>query len=128
MSLHNISVRAKLICAFSIVLAITIVLGAFSINRLAAVNFYAADVRDNWLPATGDLGRLAEATERLRAQQSVVLITSNDDARRAASERVKATTQHRDKVWESYAATITPQEKELVAEFAREWKAYLELS
>jgi methyl-accepting chemotaxis protein len=52
-SLSNISIRNKVLLAFGVVLATAIGLGGFSIDRLATVNGSAAEVRDNWLPATG---------------------------------------------------------------------------
>jgi methyl-accepting chemotaxis protein len=49
--ISSISIRAKLITAFTLLLAGTIGLGLLAVERLDGVNAIAADLRDNWLPA-----------------------------------------------------------------------------
>ena len=50
--ISSISIRPKLITAFTLLLAGTIGLGLFAVERLDGVNVIAADLQDNWLPAT----------------------------------------------------------------------------
>src|SRR5882762_1313157 len=51
MFLQNLSIRAKVIIAFTLVLVLTGGLGYFAADRLGAVNNAAHDIRTNWLPS-----------------------------------------------------------------------------
>ena len=62
---RNWSVRGKVIAAFAVVLLCTAGLGLFAIGRLSAVNTAAADIRENWLPSTRALGKVAQIAERV---------------------------------------------------------------
>src|SRR3954470_5706799 len=75
-SFSNISIRNKVITAFGVVLITALGLGGFSIDRLATVNGSAAEVRDNWLPATGWLGTISKAVEQYRARQGQLLLAT----------------------------------------------------
>jgi methyl-accepting chemotaxis protein len=70
--------------AFAVVLAATMALGFFADQRMGAINGHAAEIRDNWLPATRDLGNLAAITERYRiAEANHVLSTTPEEMTRA---------------------------------------------
>ena len=72
-SFSNLSIRNKVLLAFGIVLLTAMGLGGFSIDRLSTVNGSAAEVRDNWLPATGWLGTISKAVEQYRAREGALL-------------------------------------------------------
>ena len=65
----HLSIRSKIIAGFAAVLVCTIGLGLFSTQRLEAVNGSAQDIKDNYLPGTRILGRLAQVSERLRSNR-----------------------------------------------------------
>src|SRR3954468_11389386 len=91
--LKNISVRIKVVAAFACVLAIAVALGAFSIQRLNAVNDVAEEVRGNWLPASIALGELNYHSMRYRQLQARYLLRTTDEGRAAeikTMEDVKA--------------------------------------
>ena len=75
-SFSNLSIRNKVLLAFGIVLLTAMGLGGFSIDRLSTVNGSAAEVRDNWLPATGWLGTISKAVEQYRAREGALLLAS----------------------------------------------------
>src|ERR1700760_4535443 len=68
------TIRANVVGAFALALVCTIGLGLFSVQRLDAVNAAAADIRNNWLPSTRLLGRMAQIAERLRSEQGAALL------------------------------------------------------
>ena len=72
--LKNMTIRARVIAAFAVVLCATAALGIFSILRLSAVNAAANDVGTNWLPSANVLGDLSQDFERLRARQGQYLL------------------------------------------------------
>ena len=87
-SLVNASIRTKFIVSFALVLGCTIGLGVFSVMRLAGVSETAADIRENWLPATRMLGIMAQSVERVRLDQYVTATTLNDDRRRTIAAQI----------------------------------------
>ncbi|BBF80899.1 HAMP domain-containing methyl-accepting chemotaxis protein [Asticcacaulis excentricus] len=66
---RHISVRIRIITAFSVVLACTLGLGLFAINRLATVNASLSDLATHWLPASHGLGEAGQSFELARFRQ-----------------------------------------------------------
>ena len=111
----RISIRWKVVAAFAAVLCCTVGLGLFAVQRLAAVNAAAADIRDNWLESVRTLGIIASAAERARSQDALAHIaTAEADkaefARRAADARAELA-----RGWTAYEPTITPGEEQGLA-------------
>ncbi|ESQ75921.1 hypothetical protein ABENE_23490, partial [Asticcacaulis benevestitus DSM 16100 = ATCC BAA-896] len=68
----NMTIRARVIAAFALVLCATIGLGLFSILRLSAVNAAAGDVATNWLPSANVVGDISQDFEQMRLRQMQV--------------------------------------------------------
>jgi methyl-accepting chemotaxis protein len=83
----KISIRAKIVAAFTAVLLCTIGLGIFALQRLAAVDVAAAEIREMWLPSTQTLGRLLPMVERLRAAEALAVTAANDAERKTFASR-----------------------------------------
>ena len=126
-SISNISIRNKVIIAFGVVLITALGLGGFAVDRLATVNGSAAEVRDNWLPATGWLGGISKSLERYRQLQAshIMVTTAAEKDREEAS--LKETFQAFDTAWRLYEPTVTtPTEMAFVAAIKQGLSAYLE--
>jgi methyl-accepting chemotaxis protein len=126
-SFSNLSIRNKVIGAFGVVLITALALGGFAVDRLAVVNGSAAEVRDNWLPATGWLGVIAKSLERYRQLQAahIMAATAADKDREEAS--INETYQAFDRTWRLYEPTVTtPTELAFVAAFKKGWSTYLD--
>ncbi len=80
------SIGAKVTFAFGAALIVTVGLGAFSIQRLGAVNAAATEVRNEWLPSTALMGQLASAVEQYRILESVYLLSASDADTRKRNE------------------------------------------
>jgi methyl-accepting chemotaxis protein len=125
----NMSIRAKVSGAFGLVLAVTIGLGLFAVDRLSAVNAAAAEIRDNWLPATRALSNIATQSEKYRTQLGSFLMVETDQDRRAAQARMKKSLEERQKAWRVYEPTITAgDERRLVDEWSKAWQEQLALA
>ena len=132
--ISSISIRAKLIAAFSLLLAGTIGLGLFAVERLDGVNAIAADLRDNWLPATRTLADMARAAERSRLNQAM----SVDDAESEHLARVKLINEQADVFRAAFAKyqptvdldapDIIVEEKGLARDIDRTWAGYMAAS
>ena len=79
----QLSIRSKIIAGFAAVLICTIGLGLFSTQRLDAVNGNAQDIKDNYLPGTRILGRLAQVSERAAIEPRVTAAGDHRCAARA---------------------------------------------
>ena len=84
---QNLSIRSKVMTAFAAVLAVTVVLGVFSITRLSIVNDGAITVSDNYLVASNGLSDLAANAMRYRQLQASYLLM-NDATVKATRPRV----------------------------------------
>jgi methyl-accepting chemotaxis protein len=129
LSFSNLSIRNKVLVAFGVVLLTTLGLGGFSIDRLATVNGSAAEVRDNWLPATAWLGTISKSLEQYRSRQGQFLMVTNPAQRDRMEGLIGETFQLFDKTWRLYEPTVTtPAEAALVADFKKAWAVYLDHS
>jgi len=83
------SIRFHLAAVFLLFFALVVVLGSFSIWRLANFNLLSADVAEIWLPTTRALGDLNNYTSDFRAVEGGNLLSS-DPSEAAATEREMA--------------------------------------
>ncbi len=127
-SLSNLSIRAKVIGAFGLVLAITLALGLFAIDRVGAVNDTAAEIRDNWLLATKSLGDLAITAEQMRVFEASHTFARTKDDTAGVEQRLANAHSAWQKGWQAYEPTIEPgEERHLVDQLKPEWNVYLEI-
>jgi methyl-accepting chemotaxis protein len=121
------SIGGKVTFAFLAVLVVTIGLGAFSIDRLGAVNGAATEVRNDWLPSTALMGELASAVEQYRIIESIYLLSSGDPDTRKRIEAVMRDQQaHIQKLRNDYEPMVTPgEERALIDEFDKQWVQYM---
>lgn len=82
---HQLRIRAKLLSAFTAMFILIAAMGGFAALELRMVNSGAAELRDNWLPATAALGRMTEAMTRSRqVEAATFLATRPEDQARYA--------------------------------------------
>lgn len=82
----SLSMRAKVGIAMGLLLLSTIGLGVAGLDRLNAVNAAATSIADKWLPSAQSLGMLAARFETVRARQLQLLLSSEDDRKKAERE------------------------------------------
>ena len=129
LSFSNISIRNKVLVAFGVVLITAIGLGGFAIDRLALVNGSAAEVRDNWLPATGWLGTLSKAVEQYRSRQGQLTMSKTPAEIDRQEALMAESLQLFDKTWRLYEPTVTTKEElAIVTPLKKAWSTYLESS
>ncbi|MDB5991228.1 MAG: chemotaxis protein [Herbaspirillum sp.] len=77
---YDLKIATKLMCVVVMVLALSIVLGLFSVGQLNKVNQSAAEMKNVWLPSLRSVLHMREQLARLRAvelQYSVVSADAN---------------------------------------------------
>ncbi len=123
---QNLSIRAKVIGAFGVVLLVTCGLGYFSMSRLSAVNDAAHEIRTNWLPSVRVLGQVMTLTERVKALQNNIINSPPSRDLTSAFSTLQATLDARAKAWKDYQGmTSLPEERRLADEAATQWNAYM---
>jgi methyl-accepting chemotaxis protein len=125
----NYSVRARVIVAFAIVLVVTCGLGGFAVIELGQLNHAAADIRDNWLPATRDLGAFGQAVMRYRQIEATHILRSTAEQKAAEEKTIRDVVEEANKNWQAYDTTVTPGEERRLADAVLQgWKGYLSIS
>ena len=71
---RNLAIRSKLLVLFGVLFLASGGLGLLGLGQTARVNDAAGDIRNNWLPSTVALGKLAMAAEQFRIRTSRLLI------------------------------------------------------
>ncbi|MDG3443974.1 methyl-accepting chemotaxis protein [Nitrospirillum amazonense] len=126
--MKNLSIRHKVILAFSAVLGITLILGVVAMMQAARMNASAMDIRDDWLPSTRAVGQIVQATERFRSLEGSYLLVKEPAMREEVEKRFAATLADFDKSWTAYQPLIGAGEERAAADdIQRIWKTYLGL-
>lgn len=125
--LRKLRIRAKLLTAFATMFALIAIMGGFAALQLRAVNYGASELRDNWLPATAALGRMAESVTRERQVEAASFLAVRPEEK-TRYERVMTETRNATELaWRAYDATVVlPEERRLadaVAEGRRHYQA-----
>jgi methyl-accepting chemotaxis protein len=124
-TISDMSIRTKVLGAFSAVLLATAGLGLFAIDRLSAVNEVAVDVRDNFFGSVTYLGDVAKQSERFRLKRAYVLLATDPAEIVKYETELNATEAARDKAWQAYLPTVdSGEERELANAIEQDWAAY----
>jgi methyl-accepting chemotaxis protein len=129
--LNNLAIRVKIPLGFAVVLAIVVVLGLLSIDRLSAVNGNAEEIRDNWLPSTGQMSKLLTSIYSFRLRESRYLLIAADGGELdKAQADIALGTDRIAKARAAYAPLVVPgtEDDRLIRQFDQEWAAYGTLS
>ena len=87
MTLPNLRVANKLRLAFGLGLAMTILLGAFAVDRMRSIYATGDLIASNWLPSVTALADLRNALDAARQAQSQLLLATSREQRVAGQGR-----------------------------------------
>jgi methyl-accepting chemotaxis protein len=123
--LTRLKIGPRLGLGFASVLALTVVVGAFSVNRLGKVNEATVDLATNWLPATRALGEYQGALAGLRRNEGLFVMADKPEKYEGYAKRAEEYKGKVGQAWKSYAATITAgDEVKLAAAIETAQEAY----
>jgi HAMP domain-containing protein len=126
--LANVSIRAKIIGAFAMVLGCTIALGLFATQRLNAVNEASAQIRQDYLPSTRILGEIAYHTMRFRQLEATAGLAPDAEARGAEEVSMRRVQEQGAKAFEAYEPLVSGgEERRLADRLKQAWADYLSL-
>ena len=125
----RITIRAKIILAFALVLGCTVAMGLFALDRLGQVDEAAAGLRNTNLPATRALGQMAQTSERLRLNQYQAATTLSDDYRQAKIRLAEQQTSLFEAAYADYQPLAgAGEEAALATSIAGSWARYQTVS
>ena len=78
MRFRDLSVTGKIAGAFGCILMVTIALGLFAAKSLTAVDTGGDEIRNNWMPAIGNLGRFEYFETHGRVFQGNYIMATTD--------------------------------------------------
>ena len=123
---YDLKIGNKLLVAFALVIAMTCLLGVFSITQLVKVNQASTDIATNWLPAVRYLGQMQASLARYRISEATHILLA-DEAEMAATDKSMATrlaTLRKQQA--SYAALVSePDEKRIYGTLQQTLDDYL---
>jgi methyl-accepting chemotaxis protein len=126
--LASVSIRAKIIGAFALVLGCTIALGLFATQRLDAVNEASAQIRHDYLPSTRILGEIAYHTMRFRQLEATAGLAPDAAARGAEEVSMRRVQEEGAKAFEAYWPLVSgDEERQLADRLKQAWADYLSL-
>jgi len=112
-TLSRLKIAPRLALGFASVLALTLIVGTFSIVQLSSVNAAAEDLASNWLPSTRSLGEYVIAVYDIRRSQSRLAMTSKPDEVAAQLKAIETRKSLAEKAWGRYLPMVTDaQEKQ----------------
>ncbi|HWY62423.1 MAG TPA: methyl-accepting chemotaxis protein [Rhizomicrobium sp.] len=126
--LNNITVRTKIIGAFALVLAVTVGLGVFAIQRVSAVNNNTVVLSTNYLLAATKLGEVNGSAMRFRQLEATHILASSVAEKAKEEATMTGTLDDVRNSYSAYAATIDPgEERGLNDKLTPLWSRYLEV-
>ena len=123
--LFRMNIKSKITVGFALVLCVTIGFGLFAVHQISKIDRVSIELRDQRLPATRVLGRLAELTERIRSYQGIYFLAESDQERQARSEKNALVITEIKKAIAAYQNLIdSTEKKDLFAKFVSTWHDY----
>ncbi|ADU12160.1 methyl-accepting chemotaxis protein [Asticcacaulis excentricus] len=111
----NLTIRARIVAAFALILFATAGLGVFSVSQLNAVNRSVDDLGSNWLPTANTLGDASQTFELMRLRQSQLLIVAEAE-RPEIVENIAKASKDLEETLESYKTMISNGEEQALAD------------
>ena len=122
---NNRTIKWKIVGVFSLILAVTIGLGAFAIQRLEAVDNYAADLSTNWLAASNALGHIYGDSMRYRQLQAAHAMASTPEQKAKEEATMHEVEAQVEASFKAYWPTIDSAEEKAIADpMQAMWRDY----
>ena len=114
--LARLKIGHRLLAGFASVLVLAIVVGAFSVSRLAQVNANTTDIATNWLLATRELSEYKTQVSILRRAEASSILSGKPDVAAAQTRRVVDVKAKAADAWKIYTSTVDlPEERTIAA-------------
>jgi methyl-accepting chemotaxis protein len=126
---QRLSIRSKLIAAFSLMSVVIAALGLFAIDRVHTMNDITNEVTDDWLPSVSSIGALNAVTGNYRATILRHILMRDAQGMEAAEKERSETAAAIVKMRQTYEKQISlPEERALYDEFSANWQRYVAIN
>ena len=123
---YHLKIGKKLLCAFSLVIAFTCVMGLFSIAELVKVSKSSTDIATNWLPAVRYVGQVQTSLARYRISEASHILVDEGEEMSAIEKSMAGRLDTMRKQQESLAALVSDaEESRIYADLKQDIDAYL---
>jgi methyl-accepting chemotaxis protein len=127
--MNNVSIRTKLLVAFSDLFLLIVAQGVFSINRLAVVNGLSAEMEESWLPSTRYVGAINTTAAKFRiAEARHILATTDEDMSGAERDMEKRLSELKQIEAKYEPLATTAAERTGLQQYHTDWAEYLRLN
>jgi len=124
--LDRLSIRAKLVASFAIMLVLTGLIGGFALDRVHAVRAVAVDIEQNWLKRIGKIGEINATAGRHRFAVALHLLNTNAAAMTGIDAQITGFAREvQDDLRALDLITARPRARELFRTLTNAWQAYL---
>ncbi|QCO14463.1 methyl-accepting chemotaxis protein [Azospirillum brasilense] len=127
--LSSITIRAKIVSSFLILVVFVCALGVFSVNRISAVNDAGGEIRDNWLPSVGEIAKLTDYFEFYRILEAAHVFAPDASQKAEEEKTMKTALENFQNAADKYKKLLTSgYETEAYQKLMGYWERYLNLS
>ncbi len=113
--LTRLKIGQRLLAGFASVLVLAVLVGAFSVSRLAQVNANTTDLATNWLLATRMLSDFKTQVSVLRRAEASSILSGKPEVIAAQARRVTDTKAKAADAWKAYLGTVELPEERAIA-------------
>ncbi|MDU7475821.1 MAG: methyl-accepting chemotaxis protein [Paenibacillus macerans] len=127
----KLTIKARLILSFSLLVLSLVGLGVYSINSLNQVNQQSTVISDTWLPAMDAAHVMNTATSDYRTTELRIILAENDpQGLKEMKERLNIKVQELQQLMTGYEGRTQNDEEaaRLYNVFKQEWAGYLQIS
>ncbi|WP_414476011.1 methyl-accepting chemotaxis protein [Microvirga sp. M2] len=122
----SLSIRSKLIGAFSFLTIVTLVLGLVSLNGTQGMGASMSEIKDRWLPSVRWAGALNTAASDYRAAVLRHLTTTDERVVPQIEADLEKLTVTISEIRQTYEKlTASKEEQSLYEEFSRKWASFI---
>ena len=115
--LARLKIGQRLLAGFASVLVLAILVGVFSVSRLAQVNANTTDIATNWLLATQKLSDFKTQVSVLRRAEASSIMSGKPEVIAAQTRRIADTKAKAAESWKGYLGTVDlPEERTIAGE------------
>ena len=127
--MKNVSIRTKLLIAFSALFLLIVAQAAFAINRLAVINGLSTEMEENWLPSTRYIGAINTAATRFRVAEARHILSTTDDDMNGAEHDMDVRLFELKRIEAQYEPIATSAtEQSGLQQYRSHWADYLRLN
>ena len=126
---YDLRIATKLITSFLVVLALTAVMGVFSIIQLGQVNHTALDIRENWMPSMRAASGMRFYAASYRLKENRHIVADSEQERITLEQEAEEAKKAFDTRLDTYEKLLSSAEDRQVFDTTRnDWAAYLAIS